>query len=197
MEKMELGSRQEKVLLWVAKNPKKHAKDIQLGINYPQYGNINTDVKKLTDYGFLTFIEEPSSEKRKRIVNKYSCTENGIYYALSKSSDSDIIKILETYRSIYPNLDFFYSEYERMGKEGFILWLRDFLIFVPMLGKNSAEEIISNMLLFYVNKFKESGRDERVRVINSAVKHFPSARKAVDELRSVLKEVDKGDEEND
>jgi hypothetical protein len=195
MDKIELGSRQEKVLLWVAMNPKKHAKDIQSGINYPQYGNINTDVKKLTEYGYLSFIEEPSSEKRKRVVKKYSCTENGVYYALSKSPDKKIIKILENYINVYPNLDFLYSEYKRMGEKDFILWLRNFLIFVPMLGKKSFDEIVTDMILFYANQFKEMDRKDSVRLIRSAIKNFPNTENAVEKILSILNEAKEGGKE--
>ena len=194
MDKIELGSRQEKVLLWVALNPKKHAKDIQSGIDYPQYGNINIDVKKLTEYGYLNFVEEPSSEKRKRIVRKYTCTENGVYYALTKSPDSNIIAILENHIDAYPNLEFLYSEYKRMGEEEFILWLRNFLIFVPMLGKKTFQEIAGDMILFYANMFKQADREERVRIIKSATKNFPNAKQAVKDIQDILREAEEGEE---
>jgi DNA-binding PadR family transcriptional regulator len=189
MAKMELGKRQVRVLSWIAKNPNSHAKAIQEGIEYPQYGNINTDVKKLKKYGFLVSKEEPSSEKRKRIVAKYRCTEKGIFYALRYIDDKDIIKTLKVNRE-YKSIDHFYSESERMGDTDFLYWFKDLLTFTPMLGKFDAGEIIGSMILFYSEKLEKLNEDKRIEILENAVKQLPNAKEAVTKIHHMLDKLE-------
>ena len=183
----ELGKRQVKVLLWVAKNPNSHAKAIQEGIRYPQYGNINTDVKKLKKYYLFDSIKEPSSEKRKRLVEKYFCTEKGVYLALINANSEDLLIILKVEKDKYSSLRYFYSKYEVGGEDEFIFWFRSFLEFYGNFKDVEIQDIIVNWLLNYdVGLYTF---EDRLKNMLDAIEYFPSTKKKVDEMRDVLNKV--------
>jgi len=192
MSKIRFGSLQSKVLIYVAKNPKTNIQEVQFGLKNKNYGAVHNTIKSLEKKGCL--ITEEGLSKINTKIEFYSCTENGVFYALSFAKESDLIKILEAEKEKFDSIKYFVSEYERMGEADFIFWFRDFIKFTPMLENNNIEEIIGTMIMFYSKKFEEAKSGERVEFIKSAMKNFPSAKKAVDDLRDIFDKIDEGED---
>jgi hypothetical protein len=60
------------------------------------------------------------SKHARATIELYSCTENGVFYALSLAKESDLFKILEAEKDKFDTIKYFISEYERMGEKDFI-----------------------------------------------------------------------------
>jgi DNA-binding MarR family transcriptional regulator len=194
MSKKKFGSLQSKVLIYVAENPETNIQEVQFGLNNKSYGAVHNAIMSLEKKNYLKTEEGLSKINIK--IDFYSCTEKGVFYALSYAKESDLIKILEAEKDKFDSINYFISEYERMGEADFIFWFRDFMKFVPMLENNDIERIIATMIIFYSKKFEKAEIKERVDFIKNAMKNFPSTKKAVDELREIFNKIDEGEEKN-
>jgi hypothetical protein len=181
MAKMVLGKRQAKVLNWVAINPNNHAYAIHKGLTSVTQGNVNTDVKKLENYGFLVSKKEFASEDYQRTVDKYSCTEKGLLYAISNST-KDRVTILKTYREKYQIFDFLLKLQDKQPK-----MFDRFLDFLgksfPYLGQG-LDKLIPKFIPFIMSDL--ASQEEYIDLVAYLLDYNPKYRSAIDSLQKAL-----------
>jgi hypothetical protein len=192
----ELGSRQAKILVWIAKNPNHYAYEIHKGLGDIAQGNVDTDCKKLREYGLLESEKETASARYQREVDKFRCTDKGISYALVYADDDDILSILKINQDKYEIAKFFLSEYNRMGRDNFLYWFKDYITFIPSLDKDGFLITVSKMLFFYIQKYQYSNMGEAKAGLQRAADSFPSAKKSLKLIRDVVGALDLEDEKN-
>jgi DNA-binding PadR family transcriptional regulator len=189
-----LGKIQAKVLVYLAKNPDKHIQAIQFGLNSSNYGAIHNAIKSLEKKNYVQSRKGYSNINIE--INYYSCTEVGISYALLFATEDEILPILETNRDKYEAINFFLSEFNRMGKKEFINWFTDYITFIPSLEKDGFDTTVSKMLLFYINKYDKMNINDRVSDLQRVAKDFPNAKIMLRNLQKIMKKLNLG-EEND
>jgi DNA-binding PadR family transcriptional regulator len=181
-----LGSLQEKVLFFLAENPDNHTQNIQKGIGHPsdQYGSVLKAVRSLERLGYVESQEGTS--KKKVSIRIYSCTENGVLYALTRNPDAHLEKILNAYKKKHPNLHFLRSTYDVYGPETFAILMKDVGQFLPMIEKDGFQKALPFMILKTQGQLKELGAEKSVKFIKELMKHSPTARKSMKEIKNRL-----------
>ena len=136
----ELGSLQEKVLFFLAENPENHKQAIQQGIQYPseQYGSVLKAVDTLEKSDYIKSKEIKSQKNVK--IKIYNCTELGVFYALTRNSDANILKILDTHKDKIEFCKQFRAIYDVWGHDHFAMFVKDMSEFLPMVQKNGVEQ---------------------------------------------------------
>lgn len=187
----ELGSLQKKVLYFIAENPDRHKLQIQKGIGYrrERYGSVLNAVKVLESKGLIKTVK---TETRRSIeVRYYSCTEEGVWYTLIKNPKADILKILDSYKNKYPSIMSLRQDYDKLGHERFMEFLRLEEKFLPIVRKLGLEEAFPFMLSITKKDLeaKGYGLEELKGLLKEMIDYSPRARKAVENLKKFLSEV--------
>jgi DNA-binding PadR family transcriptional regulator len=184
-----LGSLQEKVLFFLAENPDNHTQNIQKGIRHPseQYGSVLKAVKSLERLGYVE--SQKGTSKKKVPIQIYSCTENGVLYALTRNPDADFEKIFNAYREKHPDLASLRSAYDTWGHDNFAIFIKDVGIFLPMIEKDGLQKSLPFMFLQTQKELRELGSEKRNKFLKDLIKHSPVARKSVKELKKLINEL--------
>ena len=185
----ELGSLQEKVLFYLAENPKKHKQGIQQGINHPaeQYGSVKNAVDALEKLGYF---ESKEIKSQKNVPIKiYSCTKLGIFYVLTKNAYSDIPRILDTYKDRIDFCKSFRALYDVWGHDHFALFLKNMGEFLPMVQKNGVEYASPYLLMKIAKQMQSIDPKTRKKNVKEAMKQFPHTKQMLKEMQKTINEL--------
>jgi len=184
----ELGSLQEKALFFLAQNPENHKQAIQQGINHPadQYGSISKAVDMLEKLGFIESKEGLSQKNVK--IKIYSCTESGVFYALTHSADN-VVKVLDAYKSRVEFCKGFRQLYDVWGEEHFLTYLKDVGKFLPIVQRDGAEVAMPYLLMLIFQEMKKIDPKNRKKNAKVAMKLFPESKTWLKEWKKNLDEL--------
>jgi DNA-binding PadR family transcriptional regulator len=185
----ELGSLQEKILFHLAENPDKNAQEIQKDIDYPssQYGNVNTTVKGLEKLGYIK--SKGGKSKKNLEIKLYSCTENGVFYALAKNPKANIKSIITTYENEYPVFVPFLELYSVMGKERIAKFFENSLDLALIANKEGYDKAISSLLIKVLNEVRDLDKKTRKKFAKKTMKLFPKTHQMMIEWKKTLNYV--------
>jgi DNA-binding PadR family transcriptional regulator len=185
----ELGSLQEKILFFLAENPENHKQGIQQGINHPadQYGSVSKAVDALETYGFIV-PKDAVSQKNVRIKT-YSCTESGIFYALTRNPSAKPVKIFEAYKSEVIWCKSLRQLYDVWGHEHFMAYFRDVGDVLPIIQKKGFDEALPYLFFKAVKLTHSIDKKTRNRNVKEALKLFPENKEMLKEWRKNIDEV--------
>lgn len=184
----ELGNLQEKIVFFLAENAENHKQAIQKGIEHPddQYGSVKKAVDMLEKLGYIK-AKKTLSQKKVPIKN-YECTELGVFYALARNSNANILKILDGYDQV----EFckpFKALYNVWGHDQFALFLRDMGDFLPMVRKNGVELAVPYLLMKIARQMENVDLKTRKKNVREALKQFPHTKQLIEELRKNIDDV--------
>jgi DNA-binding PadR family transcriptional regulator len=185
----ELGSLQEKILFFLAENPENHKQGIQQGINHPadQYGSVSKAVDMLETYGFVV-PKDAVSQKNVRIKT-YSCTESGIFYALTRNPSAKPVEIFEAYKSEVDWCKSLKQLYDVWGHEHFMAYFRDVGDVLPIIQKKGFDEALPYLFFKAVKLTHSIDKKTRNRNVKEALKLFPENKEMLKEWRKNIDEV--------
>ncbi|MEM2129668.1 MAG: hypothetical protein QXZ70_03615, partial [Candidatus Bathyarchaeia archaeon] len=152
-------------------------------------GSVLNAVKVLESKGLIKTVK---TETRRSIeVRYYSCTEEGVWYTLIKNPKADILKILDSYKNKYPSIMSLRQDYDKLGHERFMEFLRLEEKFLPIVRKLGLEEAFPFMLSITKKDLeaKGYGLEELKGLLKEMIDYSPRARKAVENLKKFLSEV--------
>ena len=138
-----LGIRQEKILFFLAENPNKNAQQIQKGLGYPdsQHGNISTTAKMLERMGLLK-MERGKSQKNVSMP-LYTCTEEGVFYALARNPNANVLRVLDSYKNQYDSYNSFRNLIAVWVEDFFVEFVRSISEFLPMYRYQLPRRVVS------------------------------------------------------
>lgn len=185
----ELGSLQEKTLFFLAENPENHKQGIQQGINHPaeQYGSVSKAVDALETLGFIT-AKEAMSQKKVRIKT-YSCTESGLFYALTRNPSADAIKLFEAYKSKVSWCKSLRQLYDVWGHDHFMEYFRDVGDVLPIIQNKGFAEAMPYLFFKAVKLTHSIDKKTSNRNVKEAMKLFPHTKDMLKEMRKNIDEV--------
>ena len=185
----ELGSLQEKVLFYLAENPEHHKQGILQGILHPteQYGSIVKAVDALEKFSFIQSKDAISQKNLK--IKIYYCTESGVFYALTKNSSANVLKILDAYKNSVDFCKSFRQLYEVWGHDHFIMYLRDIGDFLPIVQKNGMDVAMPYLLMKILKQMQNIDTKTRKRNAKEALRLFPQSKQLLREWRNNLDEL--------
>ena len=184
----ELGSLQEKVLFYLAQNPENCKQAIQQGIQHPsdQYGSISKAVDTLEKLGYIKSKEGISQKKVK--IKLFYCTESGVFYALTHSSDN-ILEVLDAYKSRVDFCKSFRQLYDVWGQDHFVMYVKDIGKFLPIVQKDGIEVAMPYLLMLILEEMKKIDPIARKRNAKEAMKLFPESKTMLKEWKKNLDEL--------
>jgi DNA-binding PadR family transcriptional regulator len=185
----ELGSLQEKVLFFLAENPENHKQAIQQGIQHPseQYGSVLKAVDTLEK---LEFLESKEIKSQKNVQIKiYNCTELGVFYALTRNSDANILKVLDAYKSRIEFCKSFQALYDVWGHDHFAMFLRDMGEFLPMVQKNGVELAMPYLFLKIAKQMQSLDPKTKKKNVKEALKQYPQTKQMLKEIQKNINEL--------
>ena len=184
-----LGSLQEKVLFFLAENPENHKQGIQQGINHPaeQYGSVSKAVDALEKFGFIAAIEGVSQKNLK--IKIYSCTESGVFYALTRNSSAKPVEILEAYKTKVGWCKSLRQLYIVWGHDHFMAYFRDVGDILPIIQKKGVAEAMPYMFFKAVKLTHSIDKKTRNKNVKEALKLFPENKEMLKEWRKNIDEV--------
>lgn len=184
----ELGPLQEKIVFFIAENPENHKQAIQKGIEHPaeQYGSVLKAVDSLEEFGYIQSREILS--QKKVTIKTYSCTELGVFYALSRNPDLNITKIFDNYENKFDFLKQIKPLYEVWGHEQFFILLKDIGEFLPMVKNHGVDYAVPHLILKSYRQMQKLDKKTKNRNVKIALKQFP-------ETKAMLKEMHKSIED--
>jgi len=185
----ELGSLQEKVLFHLAENPRMNTQTIQKNLGYPpaQYPNILKAVKALEKAALIQ--SEEGKSKKNVPIRLYKCTQEGVFYALARNPNADVLKILDAYKS----LDEFFKSMRRLydvcGHDIFAKFVKDVDEFLPMIQRDGAEKAIPFMFMKIMVQLSDLDSKKRIEFVKETMKQFPHVREMLKEWNKAIKTV--------
>jgi len=185
----ELGSLQEKALFFLAENPENHKQGIQQGINHPaeQYGSVSKAVDALEAFGFVE-ANEALSQKNVRIKT-YSCTESGLFYALTRNPSANATKIFEAYESKIDWCKQLKQLYTVWGHDHFMAYFKDVGDVLPVIQKGGFTEALPILFFRAVKLTHSIDKKTGKRNVKEALKLFPEQKEMLKEWRKNIDEV--------
>ena len=185
----ELGSLQEKALFFLAENPENHKQGIQQGLNHPaeQYGSVSKAVDALETFGFITAKEALSQKKVK--IKTYSCTESGIFYALTRNPSANAIRIFEIYKSKVGWCKQLRQLYDVWGHDHFMTYFKDVGDVLPIIQKKGIAEAMPYLFFKAVKLTHSIDKKTGNKNVKAALKLFPENRAMLKEWRKNIDEV--------
>jgi DNA-binding PadR family transcriptional regulator len=185
----ELGSLQEKTLFFLAENPENHKQGIQQGVNHPaeQYGSVSKAVDALETYGFIE-AEDAISQKNVKIKT-YSCTESGVFYALTRNPSANPVKIFEANKSKVSWCKSLRQLYDVWGHDHFMAYFRDVGDVLPIIQNKGVAEAMPYMFFKAVKLTHSIDKKTRNRNVKEALKLFPENKEMLKEWRKNIDEV--------
>ena len=185
----ELGSLQEKVLFFLAENPENHKQGIQQGINHPaeQYGSVSKAVDALEKFGFVAAIEGVSQKNLK--IKIYSCTESGVFYALTRNPSAKPVEIFEANKDKVSWCKSLRQLYDVWGHDHFMAYFRDVGDILPIIQKKGVAEAMPYMFFKAVKLTHSIDKKTRNRNVKEALKLFPENKEMLKEWRKNIDEV--------
>jgi DNA-binding HxlR family transcriptional regulator len=183
-----LGSTQEKIVNYLAENPGKTMSEIQQNFDIPKnsYNIIHRSANVLEEMGYI-FREVASSEKE-RPTYPLTLTEKGVFYAVSKSTYSNKIKILKKYESLYPNFEKLLELNDRLGEKITTKLFNNLFSSLQLFDeRNSRDEAIQLGSVLAVNVDMEFTDKERKQVMKAVFEMYPEfIKKLEDAIRETL-----------
>ncbi len=185
----ELGSLQEKILFFLAENPENHKQGIQQGINHPadQYGSVSKAVDALETFGFV--IPKDAVSQKNVKIKTYSCTESGVFYALTRNPSANPVKIFEAYQSKVSWCKSLRQLYDVWGHDHFMAYFRDVGDVLPIVQKKGFAEALPYLFFKAVKLTHSIDKKTGNRNVKEALKLFPETKEVLKEWRKNIDEV--------
>jgi DNA-binding PadR family transcriptional regulator len=185
----ELGSLQEKTLFFLAENPENHKQGIQQGINHPaeQYGSVSKAVDALETFGFIAAKKGMSQKNLK--IKIYSCTESGVFYALTRNPSAKPVEILEAHKSKVSWCKSLRQLYDVWGHDHFMAYFRDVGNVLPIIQNKGVAEAMPYLFFKAVKLTHSIDKKTRNRNVKEALKLFPENKEMLKEWRKNIDEV--------
>ena len=166
----DLGNLQKKIVFYLAENPKQHKEAIQKELKHKYYGAVLNAVKQLEKFGFLV-SKRAKSQKNVRI-KLYSCSEKGVFYALVKNENADVLKILGNYKD-YHVVRRLREVCDMLGEEVFVRLLKQAQPFLP-IAETMGVEVAVGQAFSYFMKYPE-----KLDGLKEAIEKSPKAKEMV------------------
>jgi len=185
----DIGSLKEKVLLFLGEHSKMNAQAIQKELGYPpdQYPNILKAVKVLEK---LELVKSENGTSAKNVpMRLYSCSDEGIFYVLTKNPNANFLEIFKEYENqsvIVKNLKTLYGLW---GQETFSGFLRNISEFLPMILKEGVEAAMPYMVLKVYAEIHNQDYGKRKKFAAQTMKEFPEVKKFMKEWKKNLDEL--------
>jgi hypothetical protein len=128
------------------------------------------------------------SQKNVRIKT-YSCTESGIFYALTRDPSADPVKIFEAYKSEVSWCKSLRQLYDVWGHEHFMAYFRDVGDVLPIIQKKGFDEALPYLFFKAVKLTHSIDKKTRNRNVKEALKLFPENKEMLKEWRKNIDEV--------
>jgi DNA-binding PadR family transcriptional regulator len=173
----------------LAENPENHKQGIQQGINHPaeQYGSVSKAVDALEKFGFIAAIEGVSQKNLK--IKIYSCTESGVFYALTRNASAKPVEILEAYKNKVSWCKSLRQLYDVWGHDHFMAYFRDVGDILPIIQKKGVAEAMPYMFFKAVKLTHSIDKKTRNKNVKEALKLFPENKEMLKEWRKNIDEV--------
>ena len=180
---------QEKVLFFLAENPENHKQGIQQGINHPaeQYGSVSKAVDALEKFGFVAAIEGVSQKNLK--IKIYSCTESGVFYALTRNPSAKPVEIFEANKDKVSWCKSLRQLYDVWGHDHFMAYFRDVGDVLPIIQNKGVAEAMPYMFFKAVKLTHSIDKKTRNKNVKEALKLFPENKEMLKEWRKNINEV--------
>ena len=182
-ELRELGSRQLKILTWVALHPNQYGYEIHKGLGDIAQGNVDSDCKKLKEYGYLESEKSTASEKYQRKVEKYRCTEKGLLYALLKKR-KNTLALLKLYREKYDIFDFLSKVHDKQPNI-YNKLLDTFEEALPNLDKKLSE-LVPLVIPYVLTIMSDANDDEFIAFLDLYKNYSPENQAVYDSMKKKL-----------
>lgn len=184
-----LGRLQEQVLFFLAENPHNHTQGIQKGIKHPaeQYGSVLKAVKALEKSGCIK--SQKGKSKKKVSIKFYSCTEEGAFYALARSHDANVLKVLDAYKDKHDLYRSFRNLYDIWGCDLFVRFIRNLSEFLPMVQKDGLQEALPFFIMKFARESKDADPTARKKIIRETMKQFPQTKQLMKEWAKIMNEL--------
>ena len=185
----DIGSLKEKILLFLAENPDKNTQALQKELGYPstQYPNIMKAVKALEK---LELVQSKTGKSMKNVQMKiYSCTEEGVFYVLTKNSNANVLKILDSYKDRINLAKSLRQLYDLWGPEVFIHFLKDMSTFLPLILKEGWDNALPYIVMKGYMGIQNFNSKKRRQIGAQTLKHFPQAKKFMEEWKKNINEI--------
>ena len=185
----ELGPLQQKALFYLAENPNNFKQTILKGIQHPldQHSALKNAVNALDTQGYIKSKEARTQKKVK--TKKYYCTELGVFYALTRNPNPNILKILDSYKQQIDLCKQLRALYIVWGKDQFAMFLKDIHELLPIIQNNRLLEATPYLLI----KIKQRNQNIDPKIIKknakAAFKQYPELRQMLTEGKQTFKDM--------
>ena len=179
--KTSLGTRQEKVLFFIAENPDLDGQAIWQGLRYPpdQTGNVYTTTKKLEKLEFIKSKEGFSKKKVK--IKLYSCTEKGILYTITYNPIVDVIRVLDNCKDEYNLCNVFRAMHEIFGHDLFMNQAKNIRDMLPMVQSEGLENVAPFFFMKIFLETKNLDAKKRKKIAKEILSEFPNTKRMEEE----------------
>ena len=119
----------------------------------------------------------------------YSCSDEGIFYVLTKNPNANFLDIFEVYENqsvIVKNLKTLYGLW---GQEIFAGFLRNLSEFLPMILKDGVEAAMPYMVLKVYAEIHNQDYSKRKKFAAQTMNEFPEVKKFMKEWKKNLDEL--------
>ena len=184
--KTNLGSRQEKVLFFIAENPNLDGQAIWQGLGYPidQTGNVYTTTKKLEK---LEYIKSKGGISEKKVkIKLYSCTEKGILYTLTNNPEIDVPKVLANCKDEYKLCNAFRAMYEILGHDLFMTQAKNIRDMLPMAQNEGIEKATPFLFMKIFFDAKNLDSKKRNKIAKKLMKDFPATKQMMKDWQASI-----------
>jgi hypothetical protein len=185
----ELGTLQEKVVFFLAENPENHKQAIQKGIGHPpdQYASVQKAVANLEKSGYIQSKEVLS--QKKVTIKSYSCTELGVFYALSRNPNPNITRIFDSYETKVDLCKQLRPLYEVWGQEQFFILLKNVGEILPIVKNHGVEYAAPYLIMKSYEQMKSLDKKTKERNVKETLKQFPETKAMLKEMHKNLDDI--------
>jgi hypothetical protein len=188
-----LGTRQEKVLFYIAENPNLDGQAIWQGIKYPsdQTGNIYPTAKKLEKLEYIKSKEGISEKKVK--IKLYSCTEKGILYTITYNPVVDVPKVLDNCKGEYNLCNLFRRMYEVLGHDLFMKQAKNIRDILPMAQSEGLEKAAPFLFMKIFLEAKNLDSKKRKKIAKEILEEFPNTKRILKDWQASINQILEGE----
>ena len=186
-----LGRLQEDVLYFLAENPDNHKQGIQKGIGHPsdQYGSVLHAVDALEKLGLI--ISKEGKSKKNVSIKFYYCTEEGVFYALARNPNANILRILDSYKNRYDVCKSFRGFVDVWGIEFFMDVAKNIDEFLIMIQKEGLQKALPFIFMKMKMTIDLNNPDpkERKKRVRETMQKFPQLKPKLKEWVKSVNEL--------
>ena len=146
--------------------------------------------KPLMHSKHISFVVPKDAVSQKNVrIKTYSCTESGIFYALTRDPSANPVKIFDAYKSEVSWCKSLRQLYDVWGHDHFMAYFRDVGDVLPLIQKKGFAEALPYMFFKAVKLTHSIDKKTRNRNVKEALKLFPENKEVLKEWRKNIDEV--------